>query len=97
MATVYPPRKYEPVVHWTITALDEGQRWTTYGRLLRSANFATARTEYEACKQARKQLRVADAALLKRLDFDPENAGTGITAASRDDLARALAILELTP
>ena len=46
---------------------------------------------------AQRHLRAADEALLKRLDFDPENTETAIRAASREDLENALLILDLTP
>lgn len=75
---------------WTISRFED--EWITYG------SFADAfdnrhDTEYEALAAARRTLRRADPALLKRLDFDPESAGTGISAPTRRDLVRALELL----
>jgi len=44
-----------------------------------------------------RQLRLADPALLQRLDFDPENAGTGISARTREDLQTAPRMLAISP
>ncbi|HET6509892.1 MAG TPA: hypothetical protein VFG42_24075 [Baekduia sp.] len=86
-ADVVPP--------WTIAApaQDDGT-WTTYGSLV--AHFDQS-TEYDALNAARRRLRAADAALLSRLDFDPEAGGTTILASSREDLLAALTTLGIEP
>jgi hypothetical protein len=86
----------EPTTPWAVKQLSDGSRWVTYGSLLRGEDGAHDDSETDACRRARTRLRAADAALLRRLDFDPESAGTGISAASREDLQRALTILGLT-
>jgi hypothetical protein len=83
----------EPDPPWTITAYDD--QWITYGCLFREERGTHDDTEYDALRRAKARLRAADAALLRRLDFDPENAGTGISATRREDLEAALRILGL--
>jgi hypothetical protein len=83
-----------PTASWTITGPIDGI-WTTYGSLHRAENGTAEDTEYEACKRAEERLLTRDAALIERLDFDPESAGTGIMAKSREDLERALKLLQL--
>lgn len=78
---------------WSIVEPDGDGTWVAYGSLAREDGRGDDDTEYDACKRARRRLREADPALLRRLDFDPENAGTGIMATSREDLVRALEIL----
>jgi hypothetical protein len=79
---------------WTITEpIETGGHWFTYGSLADHAGDGRESTEYDALTAARRALRAADPALLRRLDFDPESSGTTILATSRDDLATALSIL----
>jgi hypothetical protein len=79
---------------WTISELPDGG-WAVYGSLWRASGGSDGTTEFDLLREAKRRLRAGDAALLKRLDFDPESAGTGISAASREDLERALDILGL--
>jgi hypothetical protein len=81
---------------WSIGELPDGQGWVMYGSFFREEHGEHDDTEDDALRRARRRLRAADPALLRRLDFDPESAGTGISAASREDLERALMILGLT-
>lgn len=78
---------------------DDTDDWSTYGSLreaLRARDAALdVATEYEAADAAARELRAADPALLEQLEFDTENAGTGISARARADLERALRILGL--
>jgi hypothetical protein len=66
-----------------------------YGSLADAAGMTSDQTETQALRGARRRLREADPKLLRRLDFDPESSGTGISARSREDLERALRILGL--
>jgi hypothetical protein len=84
----------EPEQPWTIRAHDGN--WLTYGSFFREEAGAHDDTEYDALRRAKARLRAADAALLRRLDFDPESAGTGVSAARREDLESALRTLGLT-
>jgi hypothetical protein len=97
--TVY--QRYGPqprAASWTIHAPDDGvDDWQMYGSLADAFADQDFATEYDALKYARKRIRDADVALLRRLDFDPENAGTGIAAVSKEDLVAALRLLELHP
>jgi hypothetical protein len=79
---------------WAISGSVDGI-WTAYGSLHRAENGTAEDTEYEACERAEDRLRRIDVALVERLDFDPESAGTGIMAKSRGDLERALMLLQL--
>lgn len=93
--TISVPQRYayeEPEPPWTITEYD-GQ-FLVYGRLYENEDLDDP-NEYDACRRAKTRLRKADPALLRRLDIDPESAGTGITAHSREDLEQALRILGL--
>ena len=83
-----------PAPAWAISGPVDGM-WTAYGSLHRAEDGTVEQTEYEACERAEERLRRIDAALVERLDFDPESAGTGIMATSREDLERALALLHL--
>lgn len=95
--SIYQRHAYEqPAPPWSLGEPTCG-RWSVYGSLLRAEEGEHEDTEYDACDRARRRLRAADEALLKRLDFDPENAGTAICAASREDLENALRILDLAP
>src|SRR5262249_5966550 len=94
-ATVSVSQRYEfrePPPPWTISALPDGEGWLVYGSFAREERGEHDRsdTEYDALRRAKGRLRSVDAALLRRLDFDPENAGTGIFAASREDVEEAL-------
>jgi hypothetical protein len=81
---------------WTIREPDlDGDPWTTYGSLHDAAQGQDGDTETDALRAARGRLRAADAALLRRLDFDSEANGTGIYAHSRTDLEAALELLGL--
>jgi hypothetical protein len=92
--SVYQRYPFEaPPPPWTITACDG--TWITYGSLFREEQGESNDTEYDALRRAKGRLRAADAALLRRLDFDPESAGTGIAAEQREDLEAALRILGL--
>jgi hypothetical protein len=86
----------EPTRPWTILGPDDGI-WTTYGSLSRAEAGAYDDTEYDACSRALRRVQAVDPALADRLDFDPENAGTGISAQTRDDLETALSLLNLNP
>jgi hypothetical protein len=57
---------------------------------------SVAATESEALRLAKAKLRAAHHPLLRRLDFDGESAATGISANTRGDIERALAVLGLT-
>jgi hypothetical protein len=83
----------EPRPPWSIVDPDAGEPWVAYGSLADADLGDADDTEYDACARAERRLRDADPALLQRLDFDPENAGTGIIATSREDLVRALDII----
>ena len=87
----YPPQGRRPP--WSLLEDDDG--WQVYGSLHERADSDEVETEYDAAELAEQRLRDADPDLAARLVFDPENAGTGIYAASRDDLRRALTILGL--
>ncbi|MEV4420489.1 hypothetical protein AB0L40_11010 [Patulibacter sp. NPDC049589] len=87
----YAPRKRR--VPWEPFADPNG--WQVYGSLHDAAADDDIETEYDAAEAAERKLRKADRALAARIEFDPENAGTGIYAKSREDLERVLAILEL--
>jgi hypothetical protein len=81
---------------WAITEpIEADGHWFAYGSLAEHAGQGRDSTEYDALTAARRVLRAADPALLRRLDFDPESSGTTILATSRDDLATALSILGL--
>ena len=77
---------------WAILAPDGTEAWVAYGSLADDSEDPDD-TEYDACDRAERRLREADSDLSSRVGFDPENAGTGIMAAARDDLERALEIL----
>lgn len=83
----------EPRRPWSIVPPDGSGTWVAYGSLARDDGDDPDDTEYDACDRAERLLREADSELSGRLDFDPENAGTGIMAVSREDLERALEIL----
>jgi hypothetical protein len=83
-----------PSEEWAITGPVDGV-WTAYGSLHRAELGTAEDTEYEACERAQKLLHKTDAGLSRRLDFDPESAGTGIMASSPEDLERALLLLDL--
>lgn len=85
----------EPSRSWVIHELPDSEGWATYGSFAREDRGALDDTEHDALRRAKRRLRAADAQLLRRLEFDPESAGTGIYAASRDDLNAALTILGL--
>jgi hypothetical protein len=79
---------------WTIRAPGDGlEVWHTYGCLVDVFDDKDFATEYDALKHARKQIRDANPALLRRLDFDHESSGTGIATGSEEDLVAALEIL----
>jgi hypothetical protein len=80
---------------WAIMEL--GDEWHAYGSLHRAEHALSDTTEYAAARRARGKIRATDPQLARRLDFDPESAGTGIAATTRADLHAALAILGLTP
>lgn len=86
----YAPEKRLPP--WTPQGGEDG--WGVYGSL-HDTSPDDFETEYDASDHAEQRLRAADPELAERILFDPENAGTGINAASRADLERALAILGL--
>lgn len=79
---------------WSIQGPIDG-RWTAYGSLLRAERGAYDDTEYAACQRAEQRLRKANPGLLRRLDLDPESAGTGVVAHSPEDLTAALDVLGL--
>ena len=86
----------EPAPPWSIIEVPDGGGWCAYGSLLRDEpGEHDDDTEYDAARRAMRRIRDADRALLKRLEFDPESAGTGIGAVVRDDLETALGILGL--
>src|SRR3954447_9252294 len=79
---------------WTISKPEyAGAPWSTYGSFAEQTGAARETTEYDALRAARRTLREQDPGLLRRLDFDPEAAGTAILARHRDDLVAALRIL----
>ncbi|MGZ4331766.1 MAG: hypothetical protein ACXVFN_13555 [Solirubrobacteraceae bacterium] len=73
----------------------DGGAWSTYGSFYFAAEARDGEVETDALRAARRRLRVADPALLRRLKFDPEANGTGISARTREDLEAALRILGL--
>jgi hypothetical protein len=75
---------------WTPFRSRDG--YAVYGSL---ADLAGGRfeTEYEALEDAQRRVGAADPVLLARLDFDSESSGTGISAATREDLEAVLRIL----
>jgi hypothetical protein len=81
---------------WTLKWADDGT-WSVYGSLLREEHGEHDDTEHDAYHRANQRLRQTNPALLRRLRFDPESAGTGITAETRDDLETALRSLGITP
>jgi hypothetical protein len=83
------PEDVEPP--WTPAPVANG--WTVYGSL--HAVFPGLPDEYAAAEAAETRLRQRDSALHRRLDFDPEQGGTGISAPTREELHAALAILGL--
>lgn len=89
LAVAVYPCADEPEPPWTPAEVSRG--WTAYGRLLDA--FPHAPDEYAAADAAEAALHTHDPALHRRLDFDPEQDGTGISAGSREDLDAALAIL----
>jgi hypothetical protein len=92
-----PPADEAPEAAWEISApADDGDPWSVYGSLWLASDGRDGETEYDALKVARRRIREANPALLRRLDFDPEANGTGIMARSREDLEAALRILGLT-
>lgn len=84
--------RYEPG-HGSWTLYRSGGSWHTYGSVWEAFDGRYGETEYDALGVARRKLRRADPALLRRLDFDPESAGTGISAPTRRELVRTLEIL----
>jgi hypothetical protein len=76
---------------WTIDHFDAS--WSTYGSFWDAADGEDGETEYEALATARRRIRAKAPRLLKRLEFDPEGSGTGVSAPSRRDLVRMLRIL----
>jgi hypothetical protein len=86
---------YDEGRDWEIDALEGDDGWATYGSLYLAADGQDGETEYDALAAAKRRLRAADPALLRTLDFDPEAAGTGISAPTREQLERALRILGL--
>jgi hypothetical protein len=83
---------------WTIDAPEPGQdQWSTLGSLYEAFDGRDGdrelATEHEALQTARRRIRAADPALLKRLDFDRDSSSTLIMAPTREDLQRALEIL----
>lgn len=87
---------------WAIDPPEPGQaEWSMLGSLYdafdgrdRERELAT---EEEALQAACRRIRVADAALLTRLDFDRDSSSTLITAPSRDDLEATLRLLRIAP
>jgi hypothetical protein len=76
---------------WTISHFRD--EWITYGSFWDAADGRDGETETQSLTAARRRLRAKDPALLRRLDFDSESSGTGISAPSRRDLVRPLHIL----
>ncbi len=58
----------------------EERGWHTYGSLWEAFDGRYRGSEYDALQAARRLLRRAAPALLRRMDFDPEADGTGIFA-----------------
>jgi hypothetical protein len=71
--------------------------WGTYGSFWEAFDGRYGETEYEALTAARRILRREAPRLLRRLDFDPEAGGTGVTARRRSHLERMLRILGIQP
>jgi hypothetical protein len=93
---VYEPSDFvRPTVEWEIDEPVDTAGWSAYGSLLRHEGAMAESTEDEACERAEARLRAADAWLAARVDFDPESAGTGIYAPTREDLEQAMQILGL--
>jgi len=83
---------------WTITPLDADDpdsHWSTYGSFCDAFDGTSDDTEHDALQAAKRRIRKANPTLLKRLDFDPESSGTGITAPTRHDLQAMLDILDI--
>jgi hypothetical protein len=100
VGSVYQRYPYTQRVPWEIQAVTDG--WTVYGSLLEMPEIAeaadpdaVAAVENDALRIAKVKLKAADPALLRRLDFDQESDGTGISAPAREDLRSALALLGL--
>jgi len=89
----YPYVEAAARVEWDIDEFDDG-RWGIYGSLYVALEFDDG-DEEQALRRARRRLREADPKLLKRVDFDPEGSGTGISAAAREDLEAVRRILAL--
>jgi hypothetical protein len=84
----------ETVEPWTVRApTSDVPEWATYGSIADLPAFHDYEEEYEAMQAARKLIRAADPALARRLDFDPESNGTGISAPTHRDLLKALEII----
>ena len=95
-AAVYGrPAEQEILRSWT--PVETSDAWTMYGSLSAVFDDDAFADEYAAAAEAERRLHAADAALPDRIDFDPESAGTGIAARSRDDLDRVLRILGINP
>jgi hypothetical protein len=71
------------------------REWSTYGSLWDAMHAGDDETEYDAMEAAKRCISAAAPELLKRLDFDHESDGTGISAPTREDLESALRILGL--
>lgn len=83
-----------PAPEWSIDAPEQaGERWSAYGSFARHEGGGSEVTEHDAARRARARLRRVDARLARRVEFDPENAGTGILTRSREDLEAVLRIL----
>lgn len=93
LAVAVYSRSGDPEPPWTPSEVSRG--WTAYGRLLDA--FPQEPDEYAAADAAEATLRTYDPALHQRLDFDPEQGGTGVHARTREDLDAALAILGVRP
>jgi hypothetical protein len=100
VGSVYQRYPYQPRRPWQMR--EHNGKWHVYGSLMEMPEIAdaadpdsVAATESEALRLAKAKLRAADHPLLRRLDFDGESAGTGISANTRGDIERALAVLGL--
>lgn len=92
---VFEPSGATPRREWEIGEPIADGRWAAYGSLLRQEGARLGETEHDAAARAQRRLHAADPELAARIDFDPESAGTGISAATRADLSAALRLLGL--
>jgi len=90
---LYLPRESDQL--WWINQSDDGQRYLAIGSLADHFTEKHFAEEAQALRHARTRIKIADPALLKRLDFDQDSDSTMIVAQTRRDMLATLTALQI--